>query len=360
MFLKKVSFHAFLMFLGFSLFWVVYATINYSECFPNGCTLFQSLTNGWVTPISSTSKEIMTPQGCKKVTAWATTKRYFIPTRTLTEWNSFKNNSPWGASITECPINGVCSWSANTCSVGTPSGYNPWSCGGSQTWTCLGQYGGMSDFCSIANPPCAMNGVCWWSANTCNAGTAWGYNAGSCGGSQTWTCYGQNGGIDASCSIANPPCSTPVNGACWWSVNTCSAGVFMDIPDSSSSYQWQCNWQNGGANSPTCSSPFPASYYSCSIQTLQIYECDVCWWWRPYNWPSWIPCLKAWWPNGLYVERNDSSVSWYDLASQWCSCPSWCSMVSYYDVASGNTSGNCDTGAYGSDTITRNMYCACP
>ena len=41
---------------------IVFAAINYSEYFPNGSTVLQSESNGWATPISGASKEIMTPE----------------------------------------------------------------------------------------------------------------------------------------------------------------------------------------------------------------------------------------------------------------------------------------------------------
>jgi hypothetical protein len=314
MFLKKVSFHAFLMFLGFSLFWVVYATINYSECFPNGCTLFQSLTNGWVTPTSSTSKEIMTPEGCKKVTGWATTNRYFIPTKTLAEWNSFKNHLPWGSSITECPISGVCGGSSNSCSVGTPSGYNPWSCGGSETWTCLGQYGGTNASCSIANPPCPtpINWLCnnayaWFSPGVpCFAGTSSSYNAGSCGGSATWMCLGQNWGTNDSCNHTNPPCSTPVNGVCGWSVNACNAGTAWSYNPWVCwwSATWTCNGQNGGTNA------------SCSIANPPCCVSNM-----------WASCqyVFQWTWNAYYIGWPQNP--WYPFP--WCYSPAWSWLVSY-------------------------------
>ncbi|MBN8544144.1 MAG: hypothetical protein J0M34_07765 [Alphaproteobacteria bacterium] len=108
-------------------------------------------------------------------------------------------------NTTGCPVNG--GWSAwSACSV---------SCGGgTQTRACNNPtpanggaacVGSTSQACNTH--ACAVNGVCGGGANTCSAGSPSGYNAGSCGGSQTWTCNGSGGGSNANCSIANGACA---------------------------------------------------------------------------------------------------------------------------------------------------------
>ena len=42
--------------------------------------------------------------------------------------------------------------------------------------------------CNATNPPCAVNGQCGTTAQTCVQGTPSGYVAGSCGGIATWEC----------------------------------------------------------------------------------------------------------------------------------------------------------------------------
>ena len=98
-----------------------------------------------------------------------------------------------------------------------------------------------------------------------------------------WTCQGQNGGSDASCSkrkiIAfgggggdqSPPQTrnpavdpAPVNGVCDESTNNgCSSGSLNDISDSSSHYLWTCEGSNGGSDD------------SCSRRKLSIAEDPV-------------------------------------------------------------------------------------
>lgn len=79
----------------------IYATINYSELFPNSSTVVQSQTNGWTSPLSWASKEVMTPEWCKKITSslWYS---YHIPTGSTAEWTSFRDNLPSGVSIASC------------------------------------------------------------------------------------------------------------------------------------------------------------------------------------------------------------------------------------------------------------------
>lgn len=76
--------------------------INYNEYFPNGSTIYQNSNSGWVTPVSGASKEIITPEWCKKITGnWAS--KMFIPTRNSTEWNAFKTSAAGNnITISEC------------------------------------------------------------------------------------------------------------------------------------------------------------------------------------------------------------------------------------------------------------------
>ena len=156
-------------------------------------------------------------------------------------------------------VNGACGGSANSCGSGTASGYSAGSCGGNQTWSCVGSGGGSTASCSIANGACAVTGQCGGSANSCNQGTASGYNAGACGGSQTWTCLGANGGGNASCSIANAACAVPVHGQCGGSANTCNQGAAVSYNAGScgGSQTWTCQGSNGGGNA-SCSVANPS------------------------------------------------------------------------------------------------------
>ena len=76
---------------------LVSAAVNYSEYFPNWSTALQSQSNGWATPVSS-SKEIMTPEWCRKITSSQSSQK-LIPTRTMNEWVSFRDHIPSGITI---------------------------------------------------------------------------------------------------------------------------------------------------------------------------------------------------------------------------------------------------------------------
>jgi hypothetical protein len=146
---------------------------------------------------------------------------------------------PWGgtigsgASVTAYSAASViypaaCTSESRTCSLGVLSG----------TYTNSG--------CTVVT-----NGACGGTSNTCTAGSPSGYLAGSCGGSQTWTCQGANGGSNAACSIANAAC---INGACNGIFNsytlptaTCAAGNPTSV-SGSGPWTWGCNSPNGGTS----------------------------------------------------------------------------------------------------------------
>ncbi len=135
----------------------IYATINYSEYFPNWLVILQSQSDGWTTPISNNTKEIDTPEWCRSITSTQGTTM-LIPTRTLAEWVSFRDHIPSGVSVNMCVLpsmNWVCSTTPNICNVWSPSGYSAWSCGWSQTWTCNGSNGWSNGSCSVANGACS-------------------------------------------------------------------------------------------------------------------------------------------------------------------------------------------------------------
>ncbi len=80
---------------------IAYGVVNYSEYFPNGSSILQSQSNWWTTPTGGWPKEIMTPEWCRKITStnWAI---MFAPTRTMTEWVSFRDHLPSGVNISGC------------------------------------------------------------------------------------------------------------------------------------------------------------------------------------------------------------------------------------------------------------------
>lgn len=154
-------------------------------------------------------------------------RNYFIPTKTLSEFNSFRDNLPSGVSICDS-INGSCGGanghsyqsasaanSAGLCSIGNPSpsslsGNNNWS------WACQGTCGGSNSGCSatysLPNTVCSSN----WSPNNSMmcTGSQIGYiqtgdlNAclAYCQSVRATCCYGQQGGCNGNYCNGNPIC----------------------------------------------------------------------------------------------------------------------------------------------------------
>src|SRR3989344_861988 len=65
-----------------------------------------------------------------------------------------------------------------------------------------------------------------------------------------------------------PPGDSPINGQCSSTVNTCTAGSFVDTTDSSSDYLWNCNGVSGGSNA-SCTLPKPPISSNNGIYTVK-------------------------------------------------------------------------------------------
>lgn len=79
-----------------------------------------------------------------------------------------------------------------------------------------------------------------------------------------WNCSGINGGTTMSCKKARPGvCYNITNSA----PNQCTGGDLFDVPDSSSSYLWQCNGRDGAGN-VSCSLSIPRLPGSCNLNTI--------------------------------------------------------------------------------------------
>jgi hypothetical protein len=114
-----------------------------------------------------------------------------------------------------------------------------------------------------APPLCTINGVCSTTSLTaCTSGTS----SGSSGCGQygcTWTCFGSNGGTDASCSGAIGSCAT--------THYNCTSGTSVNNVSGASSWTWNCNGTNGGPNvscsqtKPVMSGTITPSSTSCTI-----------------------------------------------------------------------------------------------
>ena len=192
------------------------------------------------------------------------------------------------------PVNGACGnaagdyeatasvWRSPVCSAGDASPVTPWTFlaqGATKTWTCRGENGGSDASCSAYRKKAIVDGACGngageyaadaqaWRAPVCKTGivnpaTPWTFLAP--GETKTWTCKGENGGKDSSCTanrLVPPP---PVIGECGdasgeyaadaqtWRSPVCKSGTpnpatpwsFLAPGETRS---WSCDGAYGGA-----------------------------------------------------------------------------------------------------------------
>ncbi len=206
-----------------------------------------------------------------------------------------------GGSTASCSaslkVDGVCGGAAGSYAYNA-SGYNGAYCnagnpnstpafpasGNSTTWTCLGINGGNnSAICTATRAATPVNGSCgssngsnFYSAPSANlCSTAYGNSAVSGSGPWSWTCYGANGGSNASCGA-----NLSINGACGSSNGSnfysapssglCNAGSASSV-SGSGPWSWSCAGTNGGSTAScsanlsingACGSSNGSSFYS--------------------------------------------------------------------------------------------------
>lgn len=204
---------------------------------------------------------------------------------------------------------------------------------------------------------CWVNGVCDTSTNfACTAGTSINNNAGSCGGSATWTCAGAGWGTSASCTKPNPAC-VPVNCSFttyeWSSCSVTCGGGNRDVrytittPASNggtcSVTEGQFIWWTGSAcNTQVCPAPTcSTTAYQCTVGTpsnLRDNGCGSTKNWRCNSGGSYVNCSVA---NPACVPI-DCSYSTYE----WSSCSVTCGWgrrdVYYYKTVWESGWGTCD------------------
>ncbi|MAS87341.1 MAG: hypothetical protein CMH30_05120, partial [Micavibrio sp.] len=149
-----------------------------------------------------------------------------------------------------------CQWQARTSVTSCPSGQALISAGERTTiYKSSNDTGGTTSVSSsITTPPnCApivaggcgpANGTSVSSAPSsglCSAGSA---SAVSGSGPWSWTCTGEHGGGNSSCSASLAVVA--VNGACGVATNACTAGSLSDVADNATNYLWNCTGSGGG------------------------------------------------------------------------------------------------------------------
>ena len=83
------------------LFSALISSISVSAAILLPWNLTENLDNGFLAPKTGT-KDVITPEGCRKISGVSVTKDYFVPTKTVSEWNAFKANIPTGITIGSC------------------------------------------------------------------------------------------------------------------------------------------------------------------------------------------------------------------------------------------------------------------
>ncbi len=190
-------------------------------------------------------------------------------------WECEGTNGVWdgGCYVNRAlpPVNGRCGSANGTTTSSFPSSSTRCSGGNfsdrSDTstqwrWQCTGENGGSTVQCS-ANKPAPVNGRCgsanrgsyssFPNRNNCSEGSLSSQRTSS--NSYTWTCQGQNGGSNASCSATR---LVPENGSCGSNINNpcTSRGGNSSVAQRNGEYVWTCYGQNGGSNS-VCRAPIP-------------------------------------------------------------------------------------------------------
>lgn len=85
------------------IFWGIIFAVVINEYLPNS-DIFQSRENGYTTPSIWNSKEVITPEWCKKVTS-SNIQSLFIPTRSGAEWGAFRASATaHNIDIWECTM----------------------------------------------------------------------------------------------------------------------------------------------------------------------------------------------------------------------------------------------------------------
>jgi hypothetical protein len=200
---------------------------------------------------------------CDRILSWSDTQIQCIVPQAATTGPVVVLTDTWASNSTTIFDTGICAcgWAngksffkaplSNLCSVGKASrvtGRGPWS------WTCTGSNGDREVNCS-AN--LEVNGVCGSTngkmflsiptSNLCKSGTA---STLTGAGPWEWTCEGENGGTNQSCSA-----DRKVNGICGpankgnffiqpAADSLCSSGVASEITGSGP-WEWSCSGLGG-------------------------------------------------------------------------------------------------------------------
>ncbi len=154
------------------------------------------------------------------------------------------------------PVDGQCGPSLNSCDMGdyghlddAPDAY---------LWQCLGENGGSDVTCTTCKPSevdadPSVSGSCGMGLNACETGYY--RNEPDTPEHYMWQCRGIEDGVDASCSYPRAlGAEPPITGRCGSRLNACDAGDRGVISSTDDEYTWTCLGEYGGLDA-TCSRP---------------------------------------------------------------------------------------------------------
>lgn len=326
------------IFLWIILFLSSVVTLFAASMLPWGIN--EALDTGFIAPLSG-SKDVATPEGCRKISGVWVSQSYFAPTKTTTEWNAFKAHLPAGISIGTCIVPWVCSSTPGNCTKGSVladsgpvSGTN-----NKRTWKCS-SIGTADTSCQSCYPDktstyegCYTSGIhdmytkrSYGSTVETNSGW-WMFGAGSP------RCYEPAFSCQYGVPSIPPP---PVNGSCNNSIPLgCGSGsiAYSDNGQTacSTTRTWICKSTTGGSDSPTCSK----ANSTCS-----------------YTYGVWVKTSWFWLGGPSYVKLSCDAAIWcwahsYGAWYEGQTCANLGSTLSYIDhVLSLTTSYTCKTPSY--------------
>jgi hypothetical protein len=95
-----------------------------------------------------------------------------------------------------------------------------------------------------------VNARCGTSLNSCSAGSF--LNIADSSTHSWWRCNGSGSGSSLSCSTTITAAAGPISGVCSASLNNCLQGDLLDVADTSTQFVWNCRGINSGST-VTCS-----------------------------------------------------------------------------------------------------------
>ena len=194
-------------------------------------------------------------------------------------------------------IDGRCGTSLNTCTAGTF--LNVADSSTQSLWKCMGSGSGLNILCSTNFSNQTVEGTCGTSLNSCMQGQF--VDLADSSSESIWSCQGFNGGGTKTCRLSIDVNQPSTDGRCGSTQNTCQAGIFSDVADTSSQAIWACNGINGGS-SITCaisltggsSATCGTAINTCGVGTFEdVADSATAFLWKCNNAGTYVPCSSV-------------------------------------------------------------------